>query len=78
MKGTVSAKKVRNQDKGVAGWNEDNNTFPNEGSLICPPGKSMIFFTKNRKTLSQWPDLLGFGHFEHVFAVVARPPLLTL
>ena len=31
--------------------------FPNKGSLICPPGKSVIFYKKETKQLSQWQDL---------------------
>ena len=28
----------------VAGRNEREKLFPNKGSLICPPGKLMIFY----------------------------------
>ena len=49
-KGTVSAqkgfKRVRDGDEWVAGRNGREQCFPNEGSLICPPGKSMICYEK--------------------------------
>ena len=35
--------------KGVAGRNYREQCFPDEGSLICPPGKSINFFTKRKQ-----------------------------
>ena len=37
---------------------KEKNIFPEEGSVICPPGKSMIPYKKViRKKFDQWPDL---------------------
>ena len=37
---------------------KENKILPDERSLLCPPGKSMIFFKKaNRIKLGFWPDL---------------------
>ena len=53
-----SPSRVRDGDEGAAGRNAREQCFPDEGSLICPPGKSMIFDKKEtEKNLSQWPDL---------------------
>ena len=41
-----SPSRVRVGDKGVAGRNYKEQCFPDEGSLICPPGKSMSFHKK--------------------------------
>ena len=41
-----SPSRVRNRDEGVAGRNGREKRFPDEGSLICPPGKIVIFHTK--------------------------------
>ena len=41
-----SPSRVRDGDEGVAGRNGREYCFPDEGSLICPPGKSMIFHKK--------------------------------
>ena len=38
-----SPSRVRDGDKGVAGRNGREKCFTVKGSLICPPGKSMIF-----------------------------------
>ena len=49
MKGTVSAQKAF-QGSETETWEllggTEEKCFPNEGSLICPPVQSMIFFTK--------------------------------
>ena len=37
--------RVRDGDERVSGRNGSEKFFPDEGSLIYPPGKSMIFFT---------------------------------
>ena len=45
--GRVSSKSpsmVRDGDEGVAGRNGREKYFPDEGSLICLPGKSIIFY----------------------------------
>ena len=42
----------RDGDEGVAGKNGREWSFPDEGSLICPPGKSMIFHIK--ETEKDW------------------------
>ena len=42
-----SPSRVRDRDKGVAGRNRREKYFPEDGSLICSPGKSLIFYTKN-------------------------------
>ena len=44
-----SPSKVLGRDKGVAGRNKREKHFPEERSLICPPGKSMIFFQKRKQ-----------------------------
>ena len=51
--------RVPDQDKGGM---EKNNMLSLKGSLICLPGKSMIFFTKSKlkRIESQWPDLAEF------------------
>ena len=41
-----SPSRVRDGDEGVAGRNGREKCFTDEGSLICPPDKSKIFFTK--------------------------------
>ena len=41
-----SPSRVRDGDEEVAGRNGREYCSPNEGSLICPPGKSMIFHKK--------------------------------
>ena len=41
-----SPSRVRDGDEGVAGRNGREYCFPDEGSLICPPGKSMSFYKK--------------------------------
>ena len=41
-----SGSNARDGDEGVAGRNVREKRFPDEGSLICPPGKSMIFYNK--------------------------------
>ena len=51
-----SPSNVQNSDEVVAGREEREKYFLDEGSLIHPPGKSMIFY--KRKKLSWWPDLL--------------------
>ena len=40
---SVSPSMVPEGDKGVAGGNGGDWHFPNEGSLVCPPGKSNFF-----------------------------------
>ena len=35
--------RVRDRDKGVAGGNGREKFLAGDGSLICPPDKSMIF-----------------------------------
>ena len=54
MKGTVSAKKAlqgsKREARELKEGTEENNVLTDEGSLICPPGKSVIFEKKaNRK-----------------------------
>ena len=56
MKDAVSAQKspsrVRDGEEGVAGRSGKEEWYPDEGSLICPPGKSMILYKKgNRKKI---------------------------
>ena len=46
-----SPSRVRDRDKGVAGRNRREKYFPYEGSLIYPPGKSMIFYKKGNKKI---------------------------
>ena len=50
LKGAVSAQKAfqgsETKTTELLGGTEENSVSPDEGSLICPPGKSMIFFTK--------------------------------
>ena len=41
-----SPSRVRDGDEGVAGRNGQKLCFPDEGSLIYPPGKSMFFYKK--------------------------------
>ena len=53
-------KRVRDGDKGVAGRNRREQCFLDEGSLICPPGKLIIFYEKEVEKLNQCPDL-NFG-----------------
>ena len=49
VKGTVSALKnpprVKDGDESVAGRNGRDKGLPHKRSLICAPGKSLIFFT---------------------------------
>ena len=53
MKGDVSRVSSKSPssvgDEGVAGRNEIEKYFPDEGSLIFPPDKKMIFFYKKDK-----------------------------
>ena len=78
LKGALSAQKspsrVQDGDKEVAGSYGREKYFPNEGSLICPPGKSMIFLEKkNRKKLVAGPELQDLvGHLIHA-AFIALP-----
>ena len=45
-----SPSRVRDGDEGVAGRNKREQRFPNEGSLICPPGNAMNdYFTKRKQ-----------------------------
>ena len=48
-------------DEGVARRNGSEKSFPNKGSLICPPGKSMILYKKETEKMSYCPDLQPFG-----------------
>ena len=53
-----SLSRVQGGDKGVAGRKGREKYFPDEGSLICPPGKAMIFHKKDTKKWvsdSTWP-----------------------
>ena len=57
LKGTVSAQKAlqrsETETRELQGGTEENSVSPMRGSLICPPGKSMIFLQKrNRNKLS--------------------------
>ena len=47
-----SGSNARDGDEGVAGRNGRDQCFPDEGSLICPPGKSMSFHKK--ETEKNW------------------------
>ena len=50
----VSSKKpsrVQDGDEGVAGRNYREERFSDEESLICPPGKSMIFYKKKTEKI---------------------------
>ena len=47
-----SPSRVRDGYEGVAGRNGRELCFPDEGSLICPPGKSMSFHEK--ETEKNW------------------------
>ena len=44
--------RIQDGNEGVAGRNWREKCFPNEGSLICPPGKSMSFHKK--ETEKNW------------------------
>ena len=46
-----SPSRVRDRDEGVAGRNGREQCFPDEGSLICPPGKSMSFHKKETEKI---------------------------
>ena len=46
-----SLSRVQDGDEGVAGRNGREWCFPNEGLLICPPGKSMIFHKREIKKI---------------------------
>ena len=46
-----SPSRVQDGDKGVAKRNEREKCFPDEGSLICPPGKSMILHKKETEKI---------------------------
>ena len=43
-----SPSRVRDGDEGVAGRKGREKYFSDKGSLICPPGKSMMFYTKSK------------------------------
>ena len=43
--------RVRDGDKGVVGRNRREYYFPDEGSIICPPGKLMIFNKKETEKI---------------------------
>ena len=53
MKGAVSAQKAlqgsETETRELLGGTEEKRYFPNEGSLICPPGKSMILYKRERE-----------------------------
>ena len=53
MKGTVSAKKAfqgsKREARELKEGTEENNVLTDEGSLICPPGKSVIFEKKSKQ-----------------------------
>ena len=46
-----SPSRVWDRDEGVAGRNGREKYFPEEGSLICFPGKSMIFYKKKTEKI---------------------------
>ena len=47
---TQRPSRVQDRDKEAAGRNGRGQCFPSKGSLICPPGKPIIFSQKgNRK-----------------------------
>ena len=46
-----SGSNTRDGDQGVAGRNGTGKYFPDEGSLICPPGKSMILYKKETEKI---------------------------
>ena len=59
---SVSAQKAlrgsETETRELLGGTEENTVSPDEGSLICPPGKSTSFHKKEtEQKLSQWPDL---------------------
>ena len=71
-KGFVSVQKspsrVQDRDEGVAGRKGKEKYFLNEGSLICPPGKSTIFYKKETEKIElvarpeindqQWAEII--------------------
>ena len=44
-------------DKGVAERNRRETYFSDDGSLICPPGKSIIFLQGNKEELVDRPGV---------------------
>ena len=77
-----SPSRVRDRDERVAGRDYRKWCFPDEGSLICPPGKSMIFYKKETRKMIELvarpgrrlavaPN--GQGGLEVVAEVVLRP-----
>ena len=56
----MSAQKVlqgsETETRELLGGMEDKSVSPDKGSLICPPGKPMIFFTKNKNESTKCQD----------------------
>ena len=66
----VSKSRVRDGDKGVAWRNYGEQCFANEGSLICPPGKLMIFYLSSHLIFECLRDY--HGHFSSFFQKIPK------